>query len=478
MSAFPLLAGSEDHAAQKERVARWSVLASFALTVGKLLAGVFSGSLALLSEAAHSLIDTFATLVTWFAIRVSNKPADEDHNYGHGKIESMAALFETCFLFLLALGVLIKAGNQLLTGGRIVEATWPVFVVVVIAIIVDIERIRALARVARETGSQALAADVLHFSSDLAGSCLVFLGLLASCFGFVYGDALAAIGVACFIAIAGWRLGRRTLDTLLDAAPKGIAERLRMMALATPGVVEVRAVRLRPGGNETFGEVKITVSRTLPLDQVDAIKGDFSRAAGKEIPNLELTVIALPIALSSETIRERVLLLGQRERLPVHHVTVQDVAGRLSVSFDMEVDGRETLDAAHARAERFKKVLRGEFGENTEIEPHVEPLETVPLSGREAPAELLDGIADALVGEAEVSELIWEIHDVRARETDAGLVVNYHCRAAGNLNVASVHRHMDEMEHHVREKFPAIIRIVGHADVRNNSTTCPAAPAA
>ncbi len=236
------LAGTDEHAAGaalKERVALSSTFASAGITIAKLVAGLLSGSLALLSEAAHALVDTAATIMTYLAIRTANKPADEGHQYGHGKFESMAALAETIILFILATVVVTQAWERLKTGGGDFEPTVLAFGVLIVSIIVDITRVYTLRRVARDTGSQALAADAIHFASDMVGSVLVLLGLGAAALGFKYGDALAAMGVAGFIAIAGWRLGRQTIDTLLDKAPAGVSDEIRAIVSKVPGVVEI-----------------------------------------------------------------------------------------------------------------------------------------------------------------------------------------------------------------------------------------------
>ena len=205
----------------KEKAALASIAASCALTLAKFVAGFLSGSLALLSEAGHNLIDVGMTIITFYAVRVAGKPADEEHNYGHGKVETVAALGETGFLLALSAFILIEAVNRLTEGGTHVKANVLAFAVLIVSIIVDISRARILSRVARETKSDALAADVLHFASDIVGSSIVLLGLVAARFGFAQGDTIAAIAVAIYIAIAGYRLARRTIDTLIDAAPQG-----------------------------------------------------------------------------------------------------------------------------------------------------------------------------------------------------------------------------------------------------------------
>ena len=454
---------------RKERVARWSVAASALITLAKLAAGLFSGSIALLSEAAHALVDTFATTVTWFAVRASNKPADDEHQYGHAKFESVAALVETGILFALALAVLAHALQNIFSGGHILEnATLPVFAVVVASILIDLNRIRVLRKVARDTGSQALAADALHFTSDLAGSTLVLLGLAASRFlGFPYGDAIAAAGVALFIALAGWRLGRRTLDTLLDTAPKGRVARLRAIAAAEPGVLATANIRLRSAGHEVFGELTLLVARTLPMEQAAAIRDRVIDAIHREFPDTSLAVATSPLAPDSETVRERVHLIAQRRNLPIHHITVQDLDARLSISFDMEVDGHMSLADAHAQAESLKTEIRAEFGAQTEVEPHIEPLETKHLAGQNAPDSVTAAIAALLTRLAaqQSNGLITDVHNVRVRQTPRGLVVNYHCRAPATLDVARAHALIDEIDHHARDEHPEITRIVGHTDL-------------
>ncbi|MBZ0148492.1 MAG: cation diffusion facilitator family transporter, partial [Pseudorhodoplanes sp.] len=205
----------------KEKVALGSIAASGGLTLAKGVVGAMTGSLAILSEAAHSLIDFAATVMTYLAVRVAGKPADDEHHYGHGKFESVAALAETALLFFLSGVVIYEAIKRLLGDQHAVEATIPAFVVIGASIVVDFVRARILGKVARETSSEALEADALHFSSDLWSSLAVLVGLAGVAAGLKWADAAAALVVATFVLVAGYRLGRRTIDTLLDTAPPG-----------------------------------------------------------------------------------------------------------------------------------------------------------------------------------------------------------------------------------------------------------------
>jgi cation diffusion facilitator family transporter len=449
---------------RKQNAALASIGASAVLTLAKALAGVMAGSLALLSEAAHGVLDTGATIMTYFAVRAADKPADANHPYGHGKFEALAALSQTFLLLVLATGVLVEALRRLATAALDVEPTRLTFAVLALSMAVDFIRWRKLSEIAQETRSDALAADALHFSSDLVSSCLVMLGLIAAHFGFPQGDALAAVGVALFIGIAGYRLGRRTVDTLVDAAPLDLTGRIRDLVEGVPGVVNIDALRLRPAGAQTIGEVTISVPRTLSLERAAQIKAAVSESIHSTLPEADVTVTVNPRALDNETVFEQVLLIAARRRLPVHHVTVQDVGGRKSVSLDVELDGAMQLGPAHAVASALEAAIQSELGADIEVETHIEPLEIRELTGNDADPAATTAIGAALRAQASKGGVIRDVHSVRVRQTSAGLVVNYHCLVDPRVTVDKVHDEVDRIERPVRAAHPAIVRIVGHAE--------------
>jgi cation diffusion facilitator family transporter len=450
---------------EKERVALTSIAASGGLTVAKGVVGALTGSLAILSEAAHSLIDFAATVMTYFAVRISGKPADEEHHYGHGKVESVSALAETALLFLLS-GVVIWEATKRLLGnqGHLVEASLAAFAVIIVSIVVDFFRARLLYRVASETASEALEADALHFGSDMWSSIAVLVGLGGVALGYQWADAAAALVVAGFVCIAGWRLGRRTIDTLTDTAPPGSAETVRRVAGRAPGVVAVDSVRVRPVGDKLFVEVVVAVSRTLPLDRVKALRERVAEAIRTEIPRAEVGVEAAPRALDDESVQERVMVIARNQALAVHHVTVHDIRGRRSVSLDLEVDRKLALGAAHDIADKLEAALREELGPEVEVETHIEPLQPPEAAGREAPSERVRAVEITLGEIAADGGMIGDVHDVRVRETDEGEIVNFHCHVDPALSVQAVHEKVDEVERALRRRSPSIKRVIGHAE--------------
>jgi cation diffusion facilitator family transporter len=455
---------AETEPSRKLAAARASIAASALLAVAKLAAGLSSGSLALISEAGHAGVDTLATILTYYAVRAADKPADDTHHYGHGKIESFAALAETGFLFGLALFVCGEALRRLADPDSGVETGWPVFGVLIVSIAIDFSRSRHLAAVAKEEGSEALAADALHFQSDLVSSVLVLIGLVAAHFGFSQGDALGALGVSLFIGVAGFHLGRRTIATLLDTAPRDLAPRLATAIAATPGVIDVDGLRLRTVGAKIIGEASIGVSRTLRIEQAARIKQQVEEAIAREEPNADILVVANPRALDDETVIERIMLVATRRHLAAHHIVVQQIGERLSIGLDIELDGAMPHGRAHALATEFERAIKDEFGADVEIETHIEPLAPHVISGRDAQPETLKIIGDALARHASQNGRIQDTHDVRVRENADGFVVNYHCRVDPALSVAAIHAALDALEHSMREEFPAIVRIIGHAE--------------
>src|SRR5580692_10058511 len=256
----------------KSRVAAISIFASAGMAAAKFVVGIVIGSLALISEALHSSVDVIATVVTWLVVRVSDQPADAEHNYGHGKIESLSALGVIAMLYVLSGGILVESWSRLSEGAAPPKLSAIPFIVLLIDISVNFWRARALHRAARDTCSQALAADALHFASDVLGSTAVIIGLALSGLGYAWGDAAAAIAVAVMIAVLGFRLARSTVETLLDRAPEGASERAAAAIKAVPGVVDIERLRVRMVGPTHFIDAIVQVPRTYPIDRIDEIK--------------------------------------------------------------------------------------------------------------------------------------------------------------------------------------------------------------
>src|SRR3954447_9135050 len=447
----------------KSRVAAISIVASAGMATAKFVVGIAIGSLALISEALHSSVDLVATVITWLVVRVSDQPADEEHHYGHGKIESLSALGVIALLYVLAGGIVVQAWAHLREGTAPPTLSAVPFIVLLVDIAVNFWRARALHRTALDTKSQALEADALHFASDVFGSGAVLIGLALSGLGYDWGDAAAAIAVAVLISILGLRLGRSTIETLLDRAPEGAAEKAAAAIRALPGVVDVERLRVRMVGATHFIDAIVQVPRTWPIDRIEEIKRKAQNAVTRALGEADLTFTAVPVARDNESVRERIMVIARNSGLAIHHVTVHDLGGKLTVSIDLEVDGEMPLIQAHEIAHVLEHNIRDEFGADVEVDTHIEPLEPELPVGTDAASGRVAEIAAALSRFA-ADGAIHDIHNVRVRDTDAGEIVNFHCRTAPSMSVIRVHERVDEIEHALRRAFPTIKRVISHAE--------------
>lgn len=447
---------------EKESVALGSMFASGGMAAMKLITGLLTGSIGVLSEAAHSLLDLGATALTYFAVRVSDKPADAEHPYGHAKIESVSALIETGLLFLTSAWIIKEAVERLLATGVKVEATWYAVMVIVVSIVIDYFRARALMRVAKATQSQALEADALHFSTDIFSSSVVLLGLAGVHFGFQQADAVAALGVAIFVCRAGYALGRRTLDILIDTAPEGVAERVMALASRVAGIARVDRVRVRPAGRTIFIEIMASVGRMLPLARVQQASRMVTESVRGEFPDADVVVHTQPLALDNETVADRIRLIAANQGLSTYRIAVQKVRQQLCVSFDLEVPGHHSIRQAHDIASTLEAAVRHELGEDVIIDSHITPLLSDEME--EATLESPPEVVAAIQRESGGVPFLVDVHNIKIRRTTAGLYITFHCRFEDETPLEQVENSVRRLERRLHDRIAAARRIVVHAE--------------
>ncbi|WP_431222467.1 cation-efflux pump [Serratia sp. L9] len=449
---------------EKQAVARNSMIASGLLALGKFVAGIFTGSIGLISEGIHSFTDFIATSITWWAVRVSDKPADDDHHFGHGKVENLAAMFEVLLLVAAAGWIIYEAVNSLMGEAHQIVAAPVVIAVLLISIVIDYLRVKALNRVAKATDSAALEADALHFFSDMLSSGVVLLGMVFVLFGFARADALAALVVACFILFAALKLGKRSFDSLIDTAPAGTREDIATLLHNFPAVLAVENIRLRNAGATLFIEVSVGVCRTLPLERITALKQNIAARLVQQFGNAEVRVIAIPQARSDEDIATRIRILAANHGAVVQNLSLQQLSDHMAIGMDLLVPANASVEQAHDIASTVEDALRQALGDNSEIETHLEPQTPDWLTSQDIPTDELAKIQQVLTVSAEQEGLVQDIHDIRARETTQGVIVNFHCRVLPSLSISAAHQAVDRIERQLRVQFPAISRVVGHVE--------------
>jgi cation diffusion facilitator family transporter len=449
---------------KKENIALSSVAAGVFMTGMKLVVGLMTGSIGILSEAAHSLLDMGAAVITFFAVRASGRPADEAHPYGHGKIESISALAETVLLFITSFWIIYEASKRLIYGGIEIEVTWYAFAVVIVSILIDFSRSRALMKVARETNSQALEADAIHFQSDIWSSLVVLVGLVCVYYGFRGADAIAALGVALFVMKIGYEMGRRTFDVLIDTAPEGVEAVVKEILNELPRIIEVERVRTRTMGPTISIDAIVTISRKYHSEEVREIIDEAEGVVKERFPDADLIITAKSIAHSSETIVETIHVLAAKEKYFVHDIVVDILDNKLFVSYDLEVPAHLSLFDAHSIASTFEEHIRDEVGADAEINTHLDPthrevIESAPLNTDE-----LISIEQSVLHLAKKIPEFHGVHHIRARQIAGKLIVTAHCGAPSAMPIEEAHGYSETLEHLIIQSNPRIARVLIHVE--------------
>jgi cation diffusion facilitator family transporter len=467
------MAAPIEQAREKKRAALLSVGSATLLVFLKAFLVVRTGSLGVLSEALHSGLDLIAAVITFLSVRMSDQPADERHLYGHGKFENFSAFVEAGLLALTALYIVYEAFDRLFFRTVHIQPSLMAMLVLLGALSIDLTRARALKQAAKKFSSEALEADALHFSTDvwsttvvIVGVGLVWAGETWDLPGFVYADALAGLTVAAVILWVGSQLGRRTLDALLDAAPKGLQQEIAVALERMEGVLGVLRVRVRRAGNRHFVDATVTVPRSASLEQVHALSDAIEKRIGEIVPS-DVMVHVEPRAPVGEHLFEAIRALAQRLGLAIHELHASQQDGRLFIELHLEVDENLSLREAHRQASELEDKIRELRDGAMDVNIHIEPLGrhiATPDSGIGEMRQLANAIEDFLNGlPSEFDELV-NCHDVRVRQVEHHILVSCHCAMKSELPITEVHDVTAALEDRVKERFQQIYRVTIHPE--------------
>jgi len=458
-----------DPGQEKQRAASTSVAAAVLLTVIKLVVGSLTGSLGILSEAAHSGLDLVAALVTFFSVRLSDRPPDPEHHYGHGKIENLSALVETLLLLITCGWILYEAVQRLFFETVEVEASIWSFIVMGTSVIVDINRSRMLYRVAKEHHSQALEADALHFSTDIWSSLTVIGGLvlvwLSGRLGpewewLVKADAVAAVAVAVIVVVVSLQLGKRAVGVLLDSAPPGLADRIRVEAAQVAGVEDVGQVRARQSGADTFVDLTLALSRSASLEEAHQTAVEIEARVGSLIGRGDVVIHVDPIPEAGEILPRAVSAIAGRLGLQVHNVHIHEVRGIYYLDLHVEVPPEMTLGQAHQETLHLEAALRDELPQVREIGTHIEPIGEAVIKGVAAGPEPKEALQEQVRAIVEEMNEPCRCHTIRIWHVRDGYDVVLTCQADAGLSVAAAHRLAVRVRKRLQIEMPQIQQVL------------------
>ena len=469
MSTPPATAPTELMRAEKRSAAGSSVLAALVITGLKIVVGITTGSLGILSEAAHSGLDLVAAVLTFFSVRVSDKPADAEHQYGHGKVENFSAFVETGLLLLTCIWIIYEAVTRIFFRRVEIEPSIAAFAVMLFSMVVDWWRSRVLGRIATKYDSQALEADALHFSTDIWSAGVVVLGLILVWLGRAYriewlrdSDPIAALIVAAVVVSVSWRLARRTIDALLDAAPAGVRSQIYDAVSRLDGILEVDRVRIRRAGNRYFADLAVGFARTVTFQRSQQLAAAVTESVHRILPDADVTVQPLARAQHTENVFDRIRAVATRRNLNVHDISVQDLDGRLYVEQHVELDERMSLKDAHDQVTELEADMREDVPEIAEILTHIES----EPSTVEKPEEVVSNpeLEHRLRAVAAQFPEILDVHDFIFKRVRDRLYVSCHLTLSDDLPLGRVHDIQTELEIRFKQDAPELFRVLIHPE--------------
>ncbi len=446
------------------------MLAAGAMTVLKLAAGIFSGSIGVLSDAAHSGLDLAGSALTFFSVRVSDKPADEGHTYGHGKVENLSAFTEAGLMGVSCAWIIWEAMRRIF--GREVElhhSLWPIAVLIG-SIVVDLWRSHRLRVVAARTGSPALATDASHFASDIWASVAVLIGLGFAWMGermsiswLRYADPVAAIVVSIMILRMTVRLGHEAVSALTDEIPAETRRRVVREVERVNGVLAVEQARMRRAGANYFADLTLALPRRSTFEHTGGLVQDATDAVHRALPGADVVIRTVPRESHAESVFDRIRAVAARNNVAVHELSVQSHQGRLRVEQHVELDENLPLREAHDFVTALEAEIRRAAPEIDSILTHIES-EPATIEQPEAVVESDRRIEQCLREAAAEFPEIADVHQITVSRTGEHIYLACHCTLPDDLNLKSVHGIITALEDRLKIACPEVQRVTIHPE--------------
>ncbi|HEY1162490.1 MAG TPA: cation diffusion facilitator family transporter [Candidatus Dormibacteraeota bacterium] len=447
-----------------ELVALVSVFVGLALVMGKLIVGLLTGSLGILSEAVHSILDVIASIFALVAVRTARKPADSEHPYGHGRAENVAAFAEGVLLMITAAGIAFEALRRLATGGGVVNPAGYAFALLIATLVIEAGRAGILRGVGRAAESEALQADATNRIADVLATIGVLAGLIGVRMGFQWADSAAALLVAGLIARSAAGVAWRSGDILMDRAPAGAERQLRAAIQGVDGVREVRSVRVRRSGPTLLGDARIATARMLSLEAAGALGEHVKSVAKSILPSLELTVVVEGQSRPSDLV-ERVHAAAARNGgvRDLHNVTVErEVDGSLHLTMHAKLPGDMTLATASLASGELERTLRTELPEANRIDIHLEPMEPHVVRGEDVTSrrtQLAAKMREVVESHPEVRRCV----DVELSDRHNRIYAHVVAELDGTVSLEHAHQVESELEEQIRRALPEVHEVVARA---------------
>ncbi|MCX7834239.1 MAG: cation-efflux pump [Ignavibacteria bacterium] len=463
---------------KKLRIAINSFFAALFIVTIKFVAAYISGSIAVLSELFHSSIDLLACVATVISVKYSSKPPDSKHQYGHEKIESISALFQVLILIIMC-GYLIYESIDRIIHPYHPEINIWIFTVIIVCIGIDYSRARALMKVARETNSQALEADSLHFSSDILSSIFVLISMVFTYYKIppLYkdvplADPIAAIIVSVIIFLTTLKLTKRAFNLLMDRAPDGLYEDIKELILSNGMIEGLKSLRVRVTGRKTFIDSEVLIGRTRMFSEAHEIVNEIENKIKEKYPHSDIVIHTEPVETKYETLNDKIRLIVNKNGFKCHDLYTYKINDKYYTDIHIEIDSNNDLNSAHKQITSLEEKIKNELKEIEYVHIHLDP-----------PASIIDNVQDITKDSKNIITQIEKIlisdykdvhfHDLKIFDTPLGIRISFNIEFDEDIKFDLVHKTVKEIEVRLYNEFknhvPPIANIIIHSEPKGHS---------
>jgi cation diffusion facilitator family transporter len=454
-----------DRMRASERAALFSVAVTVGLVVLKFLVWGTTGSLVVLSQALDSVLDLVALGLVYFGVRVATKPADHEHQYGHAKAENLVAFTQTLIIGVVVCFVVFESVTRLGKVSPEVDVPWYALALLVLSLAIDLIRVTVLFRAARAEGSEALRAGALNIAGDIGTAVVALVSLVLVRLDFNDADPIGALVVSVVLIVFAWRIGRRSIDVLMDRAPDTRTEAITRAAEAVPGVREARRVRVRGSGGRLFADVTVAAGRTATLERAHDIAENVERQIELIAPGIDVVVHVEPISETHGMVETVAAVASRTENVhEVHNVLVHafDEGGRqkLHVTLHAKAEPGLSLKDAHDLSDAIEESIQNELGDHVRVDTHIEPLQPTTF-GQDVTAarpEVVETVTRSALAEADVLDC----HEVLVTESADGLVIVAHVHGRADLALSRIHDASTRIEAAIHAALPEVGPVLIH----------------
>jgi cation diffusion facilitator family transporter len=407
--------------------------------------------------------------MTLYAVMKADVAPDSGHLYGHGKLENLSSLVETFLLFVTAIWIVYEALERLFVPSPVDVSIWAILVMIISAA-VNYSRSKVMYTAARKYKSQALEADAVHFKADLITSLVVIAGIIPVALGYAGSlpDTLAAIVVAAIIVPIGFRIGKKSVDALMDAAPPGLVKLISEEAKTVEGIEKIGRIRVRESGSKTFIDINVSIDKVLPLEVAHSVTETLTSRIQSVIPDSDVMVHAEPHAVQSKNlvVRIRQESADMPEIKNIHSIHVYEIDKKLCVDFHIEVDGNLPLAKAHEISNKLEERVTRLDPAISSVSSHVEPLDEGIMNGE------VDNVSYGIVKET-IEEVVKGYPEIKCfkklnvRKVAEKLTVTLECHFNNEITVNDAHRIADQLEDSIRARINGIDSVYIHLEPEN-----------